>query len=537
MFASSAAARPFGVRWLEAGQTRRRRRRGPPRILPFLLLAAIIAVGVGAFVFVRDRQRATDRQREAAASFASAWARGDTRAMWRLLSASAQRTYPERAFVASYRAADKAATVRTVAPGRVAGPQQGVVRLPVRVRTRVFGRLSGSLVVPVRYENGAGRIDWSPHLRLPGLRAGEAVRERVLRKPSTATVLDAGGHPLDATPSAASLALGMEKLYADRLNGRPGAQLWFGRRLIRQVKVRRGRSVRSTIRPSVQSAAVRALGSRLGGIAVIRPRTGDILGLAGLAVSGPQPPGSTFKMITASAALRAHIATPSSTYPIRTFAVLDGVKLRNAGGEACGGTLVNAFIVSCNSVYAPLGAKLGARRLVRAAEAFGFNEQLKVPGFKPSTIPPAGRLKDTLAVGASAIGQNKDLATPLEMASVGATIGNHGVRARPRIARSDRVRRRRVVPASVAAQVRAMMIGVVRGGTGTAAALPGVQVAGKTGTAELTNAPGGPTDAWFVAIAPADRPSVAVGVMLVNAGAGGTAAAPMARQVLQSVLG
>jgi cell division protein FtsI/penicillin-binding protein 2 len=537
MFASSAATRPVGVRWLEAGQTRRRRRRAPLRVLPFLVLAVIVAVGVGAFVFLRDRERTTDRQREAAARFAALWARGDTHGMWRLLSASAQRTYPERAFVASYRASDKAATVRSVKPGRVVGPQKGVVRLPVVVRTRVFGHLSGTLALPVRYENGAGRIDWTPHLRLPGLRSGEAVRMRVLRKPSTATVLDAAGHPLDATPSAATLALGMQKLYADRLNGRPGAQLRFGQRIVRQVKVRRGRSVHSTIRPSVQAAAVRALGNRLGGIAVIRPRTGDILGLAGLAVSGPQPPGSTFKMITASAALRAGIARPSSTYPIRTFAVLDGVKLRNAGGEACGGTLVNAFIVSCNSVYAPLGARLGARRLVQAAEAFGFNEQLKVPGFKPSTIPPPGQLKDSLAVGASAIGQNKDLATPLEMASVGATIGNHGVRARPRIARSDRVHRRRVIPSSVAAQVREMMIGVVRGGTGTAAALPGVQVAGKTGTAELTNSPGGPTDAWFVAIAPADRPSVAVGVMLVNAGAGGTAAAPMARQVLESLLG
>ena len=537
MFASAPVVRPGGVRWLEPGQTRRRRRRGPVRVVPFLVLAAIVALGVGAFVFLRDRERSSDRQRAAVQQFAAAWAKGDTRAMWRLLSASAQRTYPQRAFTTAYRAADKAATVRSVRPGGVVGPKDGVVRVPVTVRTRVFGKLAGTLVVPVGSEHGQGRIDWTPHLRLPGLRSGEAVRMRVLRKPSTATVLDASGHPLDATPSAAFLAVGLEKLYSDRLNGRPGAQLWFGRRLVRHVKVRRGRSVRSTIRPSVQSAAVNALGSRLGGIAVIRPRTGDILGLAGLAVSGPQPPGSTFKMITASAALRAHIATPSSTYPIRTYAVLDGVKLRNAGGEACGGSLVNAFIVSCNSVYAPLGARLGARRLVRAAEAFGFNEQLKVPGFRPSTIPPARSLKDTLAVGASAIGQNKDLATPLEMASVGATIGNHGVRARPRIARSDRIVRRHVIPAWVAREVRGMMIGVVRGGTGTAAALPGVQVAGKTGTAELTNSPGGPTDAWFVAIAPADRPTIAVGVMLVNAGAGGKAAAPMARQVLQSVLG
>ena len=85
---------------------------------------------------------------------------------------------------------------------------------------------------------------------------------------------------------------------------------------------------------------------------------------------------------------------------------------------------------SCNSVFAPLGAKLGAKKLVAAAERFGFNEQPDVPAAKPSTIPKATDLKDAIAVGASAIGQNKDLATPLGMAAVGATIANHGVRVR-----------------------------------------------------------------------------------------------------------
>jgi cell division protein FtsI/penicillin-binding protein 2 len=300
--------------------------------------------------------------------------------------------------------------------------------------------------------------------------------------------------------------------------------------------------VRTTIMPSVQAAATSALGGRLGGVAVVRPRTGDILGLAGLAVSGPQPPGSTFKIITLSAALQHRIATPASSYPIRTYALLSGVRLRNASDESCGGSLATSFAVSCNSVFAPLGAKLGAKRLVRAAESFGFNERLKIPAFKPSSIPPPAQLKDDLAVGASAIGQDRDLATALTMASVGATIGNHGVRARPRLVRSQPVRRHRVVRRSVAAQVRTMMLGVVSSGTGTAAAIPGVQVAGKTGTAELRPTVGGPpdprnTDAWFVAFAPAAKPTVAVGVMLVGAGAGGAAAAPVARQVLAAALG
>ena len=127
------------------------------------------------------------------------------------------------------------------------------------------------------------------------------------------------------------------------------------------------------------------------------------------------------------------------------------------------------------------------------------------------------------------------------MASVGATIANRGVRMRPRVVGSERGGRRRVVSRKVAAQVRDMMLGVVRGGTGNAAALPGVEVAGKTGTAELRPTHGGPidpknTDAWFVAFAPARSPEVAVAVMLVGQGQGGATAAPIAREVLQAAL-
>jgi cell division protein FtsI/penicillin-binding protein 2 len=295
-----------------------------------------------------------------------------------------------------------------------------------------------------------------------------------------------------------------------------------------------GRSVHTTIRLGLQRTAQNALGGKLGGVAVIRPSDGAVLALGGLAVSAPQPPGSTFKIVTVSAALTHHVATPSSSYPIRTFAVLDGVRLNNAGGEACGGSLGLAFAESCNSVFAPLGAKIGAKKLVAMAEKFGFNQQPQIPAAKPNTINQ--HLKDSLAVGSAAIGQERDLATPLGMASVGATIGNHGVWARPRVA--GKVVRHRAVSAAVAGQVRDMMVSVVRGGTGTAAALPGVQVAGKTGTAELVANSKDPkdADAWFVAFAPANDPKVAVAVMLVGAGFGGTAAAPIARQVLSAAL-
>jgi cell division protein FtsI/penicillin-binding protein 2 len=397
--------------------------------------------------------------------------------------------------------------------------------------------------------DGDAYLDWSPGWRLPGLRDGENVRRHVLQRPTRRPILAADGSRLEAEPTLAGITgtlpaggepgTGLQALYDERLGGRPGAELHFGKRVVKRVKVRRGHTLKTTLSPRLQRIATSALGNRVGGVAVIRPRSGNVLAAAGLALNGPQPPGSTFKIITLSGALSAGIAKTSSAYPVQTGAVLSGVRLANASNESCGGSLATSFAHSCNSVFAPLGAKLGARRLVRLAEAFGFNEQLALPNLKPSTI--AKDLKDDLAVGAAAIGQDRDLATALQMASVGATIANRGVRVRPRIVRGGRAHRRRVVSRRVAADVRDMMLGVVRGGTGGAAAIPGVDVAGKTGTAELRPTNGGTpdprnTDAWFVAFAPASNPKVAVAVMLVGAGQGGATAAPIAREVLSAAL-
>src|SRR4051794_25576268 len=544
MFTSSRRSRG-AVRWIEPG---RRRRRRPP-VLPLAILIVLLAAA-GAVAYVLH-QRASDRAelRDAAVRFASAWERGATGAMYRELDPDARSTYSPQRFDSDYRIADREATVEKVDVGRIGKAAGGRVRVPVAVRTRLFGTLRGRIVLPVTRAGERVGVRWRPYLRLPGLRPGERVARTIRRRPHRASVLGADGRRLADEPAAQSIAgrapaagdpgFGLEARYDARLAGRPSAELHFGARRIAATKARRGRSVRATIRPGLQRAAVAALGGQLGGVAVLRPRDGSVLALSGLAVSAPQPPGSTFKIVTAAAALQAGVARLSSTYPVRTAAVLSGVKLRNASNEFCGGSLTEAFTVSCNSVFAPIGAKLGARRLAAAAQRFGFNAVPRVPAGRASRFPRD--LKDSLAVGAAAIGQERDLATPLQMAAVGATIANRGVHSEPRIVRSDRVARRRAVSSRVAAQVREMMLSVVRSGTGTAAAIPGVEVAGKTGTAELrptANATPDPrnTDAWFVAFAPARAPKAVVAVMLVGAGAGGKAAAPIARQVLAAAL-
>jgi peptidoglycan glycosyltransferase len=541
MFASGPPRRSAGVPWLEPGHRagggghyRRHRRRSPlAYLIPVLL---VVAVGAVVAVVVRHN-REVDRQRDAAAAFTRAYAARDVTAMWDALDPASQKAYPRARFAELVRRADTAATVRAKRAGQPSDPDGGTVTVPVAVTTRQFGTLRGAMRLDVE----DGGVRWRPQLRLPGLRAGEAPRRRTLQAAHRASALTYQGQQLVDDPTLNIFAKGLRQRYHERLAGTPGAELLFGRRRIARVAAHAGRSVHSTLRPGLQRAATAALGNRLGGVAVVNPRNGDVLALAGIAVSAPQPPGSTFKIITLSAALASGAATPSSSYPVRTAATLSGVRLANASNESCGGSLAQSFAESCNSVFAPLGAKMGAKRLVARAEAFGFNETPRIPVAKPSTIPEAKDLPDAINVGSAAIGQNKDLATPLAMASVGATIGARGVRAKPRAVREDPVIRRRAVSAKVAGQVRDMMIGVVRGGTGTAAALPGVTVAGKTGTAELRFTGGGAadpknTDAWFVAFAPAGAPKVAVGVMLVGAGAGGKAAAPIARQVLAAAL-
>jgi len=294
---------------------------------------------------------------------------------------------------------------------------------------------------------------------------------------------------------------------------------------------------------------VAALAGRLGGIAALDSRTGEIRALAGIAFSAPQPPGSTFKIVTATAALEARAVRPRTMFPVQTAALIDGVELENANGEFCGGSFRDSFAHSCNSVFAPLGVRIGSRRIVDAALRYGWNAPPSVLGEAPSTIPQAEEIVSPLEVGSTAIGQGKVLATPLRLASVAQTVGSGGVRFEPRLEAGRAPMRVRVTSRRVARTLGSLMRGVVDYGTGTAAAIPGVAVAGKTGTAELedTRGPqadeqpppddGSNTDAWFTAYAPARRPRIAVAVMFVRAGTGGGTAAPAARLVLGQALG
>ncbi len=558
-----------------------RRHRLFARALPLVALA-VAAFAIGTLVGSQHRSR----ERVVADRFVRAWERGDYGGMYALLAASSRAKLSRGGFQSLYRRAVQDASLERVRHTGKLREEDGAYLVGMRAVTRRFGELRGTLRLEVTTENDIAGVVFRRRLVFPGLRDGEALKSSVVIPPrgtlqarDGAVIATGPDRASDIGPLAAEIAgsvgpipdedrdryaalgypdgaivglTGLERQFEARLAGTFGGTLRAGTRVLSRADARQGGAVRTSIDLGVEEAAIAALAGRYGGIAVMRPDTGEVLALAGIGYSAPQPPGSTFKIVTLAAALDAGIAKASSSYPVQTETTLAGVSLENANGEACGGSLEASFAESCNSVFAPLGAKLGAKRLVAAAERFGFNETSDIPGAPPSSIPPASEIGDDLAVGSSAIGQGRVTSTPLRMAEVAGAIANHGRHVRPVFLRGAQGRESRATSAKHARTITKFMRAVVKGGTGAAAAIPGVPVAGKTGTAELrttvkpdtTDPTAEPvieddttdTDAWFVAFAPARDAKVVVAVLLVGQGAGGATAAPAAKTVLEAAL-
>lgn len=534
-------------------------------------MLAVAAFVVGVLVANRSGRA----EHNLVAEYVGDWSHGRYGEMYRLLDSGSRARMSATRFVADYEHDARTATLLKLTTVHVGSLHGDVIDVTMRARTRLFGRLREQLVVPLDESSPGPSVRFAGTLLFPGLRPGEKL-SRLDTLPPRASLLAQNGTPLAQGPNRTSpiptvaseitgrlgpipsnqaetyAALGypqhakvgldgLERVFERQLAGAPGGTLLAGRRALAHAAPIPGHSVTTTIDPTLETAAIQALGGRFGGIAAMDPRTGAIRALAGLAFSAVQPPGSTMKIITSTAALEAGLVKLGTTFPYATSATLDGYTLQNANGEDCGGTLLNAFAVSCNSVFAPLGAKVGARRLVATAERYGFNQPTDIPGAAESTIPPASQIGDSLAVGSSAIGQGKVQASALEMTDVAATIAMGGKRPVPTLLAGQPPRFIRVTSPRVAGLVQRMMIAVVQFGTGTAAQIPGVQVAGKTGTAELvdTAAPNNPnassaknTDAWFVGYAPVGAPRVVGGALFPNQGAGGGTAAPAIQQVL-----
>jgi cell division protein FtsI/penicillin-binding protein 2 len=593
----------------QRGPRTERQRRLRQRALPLAIVAVV------AFIF-GVISAAGSAEQDMAKRFADDWAHQDFKSMHDELSDSAQAQYSAADLASAYREAQQVATATAIDPGDADGPESvngtDVVDVKIGVRTRLFGRINGVLRLPL----DGGKFAWAPHLTFPGLQSGEQVGRRlelgrrapIMAKHHVALAtgpVDNRSHPIGSDaidvagetgapdaeqeaklqrvgyPTDESTGIsGLELAFNPRLAGAPSGQLMAVKARSPQLNVPRstqgrvlatahgipGQPVRTTIDPRLQTITVNALGGQSGGAVVLNARNGDVLALAGSAYSAPQPPGSTFKVITTTAALDGKDVKLTDTFPAVTEINPDpqnGARVvHNAHDEVCGGTFVQAFAHSCNTVFAPLGVKVGAERLVQTAERYGWNQKpsLYNAAATAATDPngmtmPTNFSQDTshTELSVSAFGQGRVLATPLGMASVAQTVANGGVRSPTSIVKDPGLKSDakpvEVTSKENAKVITGLMRAVVTSGTGVAADIPGIQVAGKTGTAELGPKPGAPPaapgeasenqliDGWFICFAPAQHPKLAVAVMLIDAsGDGGTTAAPIARNILTAGL-
>lgn len=330
----------------------------------------------------------------------------------------------------------------------------------------------------------------------------------------------------------------------------------------------RGWDLITTIDFELQRAAEEALGDRPGAVVVLEPSSGEILAMASSpefdpnlleeqlsrppgesaffnrATQGQYPPGSSFKPVVLAAALESRVTVPGALFDDRGSIAVEGRTIRNAGDAAHGLlALDDALAVSSNVVFAGLALEVGAEPLRAVAEAFGFGA---APG-RLQVAAAAGNLPGPeelsgAALAEAGIGQGELLVTPLQMAAFAAAVANGGWRPEPHAGlaiRSPSGEQRalpkprpvRAISAGTAHVVREAMIAAVERGTGGEAKVPGLEVAGKTGTAQN---PHGQPHAWFVGFAPARSPEIALAVVVENGGAGGAVAAPIARKIFEA---
>jgi penicillin-binding protein A len=340
-----------------------------------------------------------------------------------------------------------------------------------------------------------------------------------------------------------------------------------------------GDNVQSSLDPAAQEAAVNGLAGRRGSVVAIVPSTGEVRAMVSIPEYDPNqipknfaelnrdssaplfnratqagyPPGSTMKVVTATAALDSGEFTADSVLSGRSPQEIDGVPLSNSGGEQFGDIdMTTALTNSVNTWWAQAGEKLGKDTMFKYMDRFGFDAKprLDYPGFQlaASGVYDGNKLlgpSDPIDIGRVAIGQERLRVTPLQMAEVAATVANNGELMEPRLwsrvidpdgreTKLDPARQSRVMSEDTASQLNTMMQSVVQEGTGTAGAVSGIDVAGKTGTAEIST---GVNDAWFIGFAPASDPQIAISCIVEHtSGFGGPTCGPIFKAVAESIL-
>jgi peptidoglycan glycosyltransferase len=384
---------------------------------------------------------------------------------------------------------------------------------------------------------------------------------------------------------------GLENFLDSSLRGDNSAQFFEQLNALFSGNPVTGASVELSIDQAVQQVAWDALGNKKGAVIAIEPTTGRILALVSKPGFDPNllsthnisnasanykklltakgaplinraiggdlyAPGSIFKLVVASAAFESGKYSPQSTIANPRKYTLPGTKtvITNSGESSCGGakrvSIATALKLSCNIPFAQLGIALGQDAIAAQARAFGFGESLNVPLKVTPSVYPMNM--DSAQTGLSSFGQFDVRVSPMQMVMISAAIANAGVEMQPYLVdqiftsnltlleEAKPAELRRSITTSTAEQIKKMMVAAVSSGVSSNAQIPGIKVAGKTGTAQ--NGVGQPYTLWFTGFAPADNPRVAVAVVIEDGGGmgqsgrGNTLAAPIAKRVMQAVL-
>ncbi|QYC42752.1 Penicillin-binding protein A [Nonomuraea coxensis DSM 45129] len=529
------------------------------RTIAIVSTAAVLAVGAaaGGAYYVLHTRGTPDGT---AQRFVAAWQAGDAAAMARELAT------PQQLGVYEQQRAALGVERTSVRLGRVAeGDGRAGVPYTVTLTLKNVGDWSYDGRLDLVVADRAWKVDWSPAALHPRLTAGAEFSIKT-RWPRRAEITDADGGRIDDGTAGGSVQqlvgylgkatkedvaklgsaykagqpigrAGLQQTFQKRLAGTPSTDIRLGGETLETIEGSEGEPVRTSLDPRTQAAAVTAVKDieKPTSMVAIRPSTGEILAVVNnrggfnRALDGRYAPGSTFKAVTAIGLLAAGMS-PEDTVACPEYATVGGLKIRNSDNEAFGSlSFLDSFAHSCNTTFAPLAqSKLGAAKLMKAAESVGFNQPLTIG--VPATPASFPKPQSDAELAAEAFGQARITASPLSIASVAAAIADGTWRPPTLVPSLKQKAAERALPDGVKSRLHTMMAAVVTKGTAKKAGLP-AGTHGKTGTAEYNVGDKLETHAWFMGF----KGDVAFAVIVEGGGGGGAVAAPVAATFLKNL--
>lgn len=516
----------------------------------------LAAAGGGAYYLLHTRGTPA----ESAQRFAAAWSAGDQARM----SAELATPTPLDPYGQLRTALGvESTTVRLGRPAETDG--RATVPYTATHRLKNLGEWTYEGTIDLKVAERHWKVDWTPKTLHPSLTAG-ATFELKTAWPDRAEITDASGGRIDTGTVGGSVqqlvgyldkatkkdvqrlgtaykvgqtigASGLQATFQKRLAGTPTTEIQAGGKTLETIEGTEGESLRTTLDPRVQDAAVAAVKDvkKPASLVAIEAGSGEILSVVNnkggfnRALDGRYAPGSTFKAVTAIGLLAEGI-TPKQTVTCPKYVTVGGLRIRNSDESSFGSvSFQDSFAHSCNTTFAPLAKQhLGADKLLSTAESVGFNQPLTIG--VPATKASFPKAESDAELAAESFGQGRITASPLSMASVTAAIADGTWRPPTLVPDHEQKATEKELPDGVTSELHAMMAAVVTKGTAKAAGLPS-GTRGKTGTAEYGTGPKLESHAWFIGF----KDDVAFAVVVEGGGGGGKVAAPIGADFLREL--